>query len=405
MVVLQGVLFGRSIRSYHFILHLAAQHNDNDNDNDNDDDDKKHVVIRIQMEGTEEPNGGGAVVELRSWCRRMCKFGHLLRLEGTWTERKDTVGTDWTQQRFVVRVASLADAQRLVRVVTPQEWNMVLCQQWQRRYLPQINAKQRQEEKKAQRAEQESSTTTTIAKFRHGGGIGKRQQADLLACFLVRVMMETVSRQDFTGSCVENWVSSPVRNKAIRVLNGGTGVVDAAGGSGHVSMALGMAGIQSTVVDPRESVGKLPGRDRKVWNRARKGSEAVVPYDTVRAWFAHCPEGVDASFRHPDETTVPVCGTKDRLVQNCSAIVALHPDEATEAIVDVAVQQRIPFVVVPCCVFARLFPHRRMPNHNKNVPVSTYEDFLVYLMNKDPMIRKTTLPFEGANNALWATFR
>lgn len=37
----------------------------------------------------------------------------------------------------------------------------------------------------------------------------------------------------------------------------GTGVIDAAGGSGHVSLGLGQYGIRSTVVDPRPNVGKL----------------------------------------------------------------------------------------------------------------------------------------------------
>ena len=36
----------------------------------------------------------------------------------------------------------------------------------------------------------------------------------------------------------------------------------------------------------------------------------------------------------------------------CSAaLVALHPDEATEAVVDAALALRKPFLVVPCCAF------------------------------------------------------
>ena len=56
----------------------------------------------------------------------------------------------------------------------------------------------------------------------------------------------------------------------------------------------------------------------------------------------------------------PVDGNNknDSLVQDAPAIVALHPDEATESIVDVCVKYQKPFVVVPCCVFSRLLPNR-----------------------------------------------
>lgn len=35
--------------------------------------------------------------------------------------------------------------------------------------------------------------------------------------------------------------------------------------------------------------------------------------------------------------------------------------QATDSIVDFAVGTKKPFALVPCCVFPRLFPHRRMP--------------------------------------------
>ena len=38
--------------------------------------------------------------------------------------------------------------------------------------------------------------------------------------------------------------------------------------------------------------------------------------------------------------------------ESASCIVGLHPDQATEPIVDFAVSRRIPFAVVPCCVFS-----------------------------------------------------
>lgn len=202
-------------------------------------------------------------------------------------------------------------------------------------------------------------------------------------------------------------------------FNRADGVLDVAGGCGHVSMALGLAGISSTVVDARASVGKLPKRDRKIWKKSLKSrpviipnkndssakgtsipgkpvlskyeycqpaipTPAIVPFQSQQAWFGSKPDGYDASFRHPDEEDIPVLvataaskndipgnnnvdrdSSPDQQVEEradsfqsvyrseillrkrVSALVALHPDEATGEIVEQAVTQRIPFVVVP----------------------------------------------------------
>ena len=154
------------------------------------------------------------------------------------------------------------------------------------------------------------------------------------------------------------------------------------------------------------------------------GGQRVIPrpFRAVRAWFGIPPPGVDTDFRLPDNATVPIIDNPNHdLIQNCRAIVALHPDEATDAIVDMAVQERIPFCIVPCCVFCRLFPHRRMPSNKNDIEgndnngnnkdaaadgamVSTYRDLLDYLQAKDPSIQRTTLPFVGANTVLFSAF-
>jgi hypothetical protein len=276
-------------------------------------------------------------------------------------------------------------------------------------------------------------------------------------------------------------------------LNRGGGVLDVAGGCGHVSMALGMNGVLSTAVDARESVGKLPKKDRKIWKRSLLNKPqrrqkthqveeeiqppltynsdhtissnthhhqttttkeisdykfcqlvdpppVVVPFQSQRAWFGSKPCGYDESYRHPDEENLPILvataisdkdsddhskhnkESQDRnssnydgtnnddlsdvqgdalLRRQTSALVALHPDEATGEIVQQAVKHRIPFVVVPCCVFARLFPERQT---NNGQSVSSYENLLEYLQELDTSIQRTHFGFAGKNIALWSTF-
>jgi len=83
---------------------------------------------------------------------------------------------------------------------------------------------------------------------------------------------------------------------------------------------------------------------------------------------------------------------------NCSIIVGLHPDQATEAIVDFALQWSKPFAVIPCCVYHKEFPHRKGANGK---PISKYEDFVSYLMAKNSQIMMTELDFEGKNKVLY----
>lgn len=42
-----------------------------------------------------------------------------------------------------------------------------------------------------------------------------------------------------------------------------------------------------------------------------------------------------------------------RLVEGCSVVVGMHPDQAAQAMIDFAVLNNKPFACVPCCVFSR----------------------------------------------------
>jgi hypothetical protein len=474
-VAVAGILFSRSVRSSFASLTLAAssdlppsktttthQHNDDQNDSPRQQRippcHQHPILVRIQFQDN--------VSELRSFCRKHYKLGDYLEIgmspKGRWqlpslatlTNEDGSQGSNscsWSQQpRWVVDVDSVPDTKNTVRVVTSQVWNMKQCQDYQHRYLlcsphdatttKTIHGAKARTNHQNGRFMLNSYQTGEIETTRHGGGRDKRREAEKAVEFFLKQMGKQFSQQQDRDP-QDDGTHMHFHQQVRAVLNQGSGVLDIAGGSGYVSLALALRGIQSTVIDARSGVGKLPGKDRKLWKRQLQqqaqqqrqdnrlllmmessdtkkdcsimkdfGPPAIIPFQIHRAWFGSKPPGVDQSFRHPDKDKLPIMSLdvqdssgnpSSPLLHQASALIAVHPDEATADIVQAAVEYRIPFMVVPCCVFARLYPHRRMRNGQ---PVNTYEDMLKYLQEMDASIQRSELPLEGRNIALWSTF-
>ncbi len=153
---------------------------------------------------------------------------------------------------------------------------------------------------------------------------------------------------------------------------GGEGgeVLDVAGGKGELSLFLALRGVRCTLVDPRVSF--LSRRQRKQLRR----SASARPFERVREEF--------------------VAGSE--LAGRASLVLGMHPDEVTEAIVDAAIGSRVPFAVVPCCVFSRLFPHRAAADGSQ---VRTHAQLVEYLAAKHANARVATLPFPGKNTVVY----
>lgn len=79
-------------------------------------------------------------------------------------------------------------------------------------------------------------------------------------------------------------------------------------------------------------------------------------------------------------------------IKQAQLIVGFHPDQATEACIDMALLLKISFCVCPCCVFPSEFPNRRLANGRT---VSKYDDFIQYLQSKHLGIKKAELPFRS----------
>ena len=86
------------------------------------------------------------------------------------------------------------------------------------------------------------------------------------------------------------------------------------------------------------------------------------------------------------------------LLENCSCVIGMHPDQAAEGIVDFALRMKKPFALLPCCVYSKQFPKKKTSDGKH---VTNYYDLIDHLTSKHPDIKTTKLPFEGKNTVVY----
>ena len=229
-------------------------------------------------------------------------------------------------------------------------------------------------------------------------------------------------------------------------------VADVAGGGGVLSFELHVRhGLGATLCDPaavsvsarqlntwknlrkRASRAGVGSPEHNAWRRAdawvrtaseegtrrrREHAERVLRYADVSDvddadWFDDDESAVagsearastrassdDATFEHlASEFWGDLDGPLGEAIARCDVLVGMHPDQATEPVVDAAIALGKPFAVVPCCVFPELFPARRTADGS---PVRTYVEFVDYLVAKHPDAKLAYLPFKGRNRVVY----
>lgn len=181
-------------------------------------------------------------------------------------------------------------------------------------------------------------------------------------------------------------------------------ILDIAGGKGELAARLCFCNHQRVVlVDPRPAdvvkcyeISVFRGLPKK-WQERLRQKQASNPNlltQTLKERFRQISIYFDARTMSQDAAL-------QTAVKNAELIIGMHADGATEAIIDIALQYEKPFVVVPCCVFPSFFPNRKIVKDGVLHQVRSYDDFCDYLEQKDPRLKRSELPFEGRNIAIW----
>lgn len=162
-------------------------------------------------------------------------------------------------------------------------------------------------------------------------------------------------------------------------------ILDVAGGKGLLGKALcerhPNLDMKVTVLDPEPRIQGNPSR--------------TAPVNVI----AEPLQGDGSDLLHHSDKRI------QKLLRQTTLLVGLHPDQATEAMLEFALRLSVPVAIVPCCVMPKLFPDRKQLKSGD--PVRSYSSFCEYLKHKAvqlglPELQVTHLPFCGRSTVLYS---
>jgi hypothetical protein len=178
-----------------------------------------------------------------------------------------------------------------------------------------------------------------------------------------------------------------VEKFGIEKLSEGSGVLDVAGGKGDLCQALMDLGVRNATLldpDPRCDIATVKFQ--------------VIAKPLIGDGSDLTSHGAEVNWKR---------------VSLCSLLAGMHPDGATEAIIQTSLRIGVPFAILPCCFSRKLFPKRvkknksdPQPRHNEKIvdPYQSYSIFCQHLLEMAPVglqFEVENLPFQGRNKVIY----
>jgi hypothetical protein len=197
----------------------------------------------------------------------------------------------------------------------------------------------------------------------------------------------------------------------VRRIAGGAPILDIAGGNGSVSIEFVRRRVSAHIVDPRQTsltknvrdsmrfLAQVQLHDWQSQLATKLLADAENRFRELNSTGIRTTPGGLEIRAHNVPFNAQFCVDFASLWNQCRLVVALHPDQPTEDIVDFCLAARKSFFVVPCCVF----PKAAHNSHRRHV--TTTAAFCEFLRSKAPdVIHIDELVMEGRNQVVWAIF-
>ena len=180
------------------------------------------------------------------------------------------------------------------------------------------------------------------------------------------------------------------------------GILDVAGGGSNAGITFELSlrrKMPSTVIDPRSvKLNQTQRRTLKFREVNRKKLKLGIEIShCARALYIRFREWTPSQLQHLFDENFATSEVGDQMLRDCVAVVGMHPDEATDAIIELAMRYNKPWMICPCCVFPRTFK-RTLSNGQA---VQTYDDLCEYIRNITSGVQEKILDFEGRNRVFF----